>query len=332
MKRFSLLVLACAFMLCSVVAQTVPDGVYLIRYAANPNYVLDLSRGIAANTSNVHLWTYRNATNQKWLLKHVGKGKYVICSMVDKQFVLDVDHGKMANGTNIFVHQYKGGANQLWYIVRSGNAFTLRSVNNHNFAIDLDHQRQANGTNIQLWRASGSPAQKWRLERVSSSGGSVQQNSIPQSYNGRQTRLCRNCKGSAICNLCKGTGKMEARTTDLYGRPIVNYFNCVCVDQTKNPGKCISCNGYKFEVKYGESWLPPTDSRVSSPRRGVRKACTHCNGYGLVQNNLWCNDCMYNIDLSWHKKPCQTCGKNHCYLQDRHDTCPMCGGTGYVND
>lgn len=332
MKRLFLFVLACVFIQCSVKAQTIPNGYYLIRYAANPSFVLDLSQGLAANMNNVQLWTYHNGINQHWYLKHVGNGKYVISSRVNTNFVLDAVHARMTNGTNIIVHQYNGGANQKWNIVRSRNSYILRSAQNLNFAIDLNHQQLANGTNIQLWSANGSPAQKWILERVSSSGGNVQQNLIPQSYNGRQTRICNNCKGIGICDLCKGTGKVVNRWTDWYGRQQMNYVPCVCASQTQYFGKCLSCKGYKFQVKYGEVWISPTDSRVSSPRRGVRKTCTHCNGFGLIQINLWCNDCLHSSDYDWHKRPCRSCGKNHCYLQDRHDTCPMCGGTGYVND
>jgi hypothetical protein len=144
---------------------------------------------------------------------------------------------------------------------------------------------------------------------------------IPQSYNGRETRICPDCNNSGICKFCNGT-KIDH----------LSHGKCMCVNQTKYPGKCTQCSGLKFQVKYGGMWLRPTDARVSSPKSGIKKACTNCNRTGL-EPDLWCNQCLYNpMEFGWHEQYCSACGRNHCVKKDKHDICRMCGGTGYVDD
>lgn len=157
---------------------------------------------------------------------------------------------------------------------------------------------------------------------------------VPQSYHGRQCKLCNACKGSKKCDLCNGTGVYTWTWTDLNGVQRVGRDNCVCVDINKHPGKCLSCNGYGFVVKYGDVWLAPDDKRVANPPNGSQKVCTFCNATGFVPEGQkqYCNDCFYNSDLSWHQRLCSVCKKVHCYLIDKHDLCPYCNGVGRVTD
>ena len=83
------------------------DGYYTIALSSNNNYVLDISGGIFANSSNVQLYRRNNTIAQKWIIEKNEDNYYTIYSY-NRNYALDVSNASTANGTNIQIYQSNG--------------------------------------------------------------------------------------------------------------------------------------------------------------------------------------------------------------------------------
>ena len=141
----------------------VPSGVYTICNAASPNFCVDVSGASTANQANIHLWSFANGNNQKWILWSMGDGYYTIQSLHSGRY-LDVWGQQSANGTNVWQYDYNGGPAQRWRIVNNGDGTCTFVSQCGNKALDINGGTLANGTNMQIWDRNGSNAQKWVLK------------------------------------------------------------------------------------------------------------------------------------------------------------------------
>ena len=146
---------------------TVEDGVYVIRFTHNPEYVLTLKDGKAVNNGVVHLWKWQNTNAQKWKVTHKD-GKIAIRSMVDPNFALDVKSFNYSNNADIILYKYLGNDNQLWIPERLDNgSYLLKTAGNSSFCIDLYKGQATNGGKIELYNAHKLWPEWWTLEKVS---------------------------------------------------------------------------------------------------------------------------------------------------------------------
>ena len=144
----------------------IADGVYVIRFTNNPNYVLTLQDSKASNVNLVHLWQWRNDNSQKWRVTHTN-GKIAIRSMVDNNYVFDVLDYKYENGTQIIVYTYHGRDNQLWIPERMNNgSYVLKTAGNQNLCLDLLNGNAVNDQKIMLYQAHKGWQQQWTFEKV----------------------------------------------------------------------------------------------------------------------------------------------------------------------
>ena len=141
--------------------QTIADGCYNIRSAADHKYGLDVEGVSKENSANVHLWTIGTGNNQKWRVKYLGDGYYSI-SAVHSGKALDMQNAGTDNGTNI--QQYDNGAAtnsaQQWIIKDAGNG-EYYIIHKNGLFLDLANGTLANGTNIRGHVGNRSSAQKW---------------------------------------------------------------------------------------------------------------------------------------------------------------------------
>ncbi|MGD1805315.1 RICIN domain-containing protein [Dapis sp. BLCC M126] len=133
-----------------------PAKTYQIQGYVGKTLDADSNRG-GANGTNVQLWTFTNAGNQRWQLY----GDGTIRTVAYRGMCLDADSNKLnQNGANVQLWECHGGENQKWRI--SG-----RMILNQAFpgkCLDADSNRDgADGTNVQMWDCHNGANQHWNL-------------------------------------------------------------------------------------------------------------------------------------------------------------------------
>ena len=144
----------------------IPDGVYIIKFAKDPNYVMTVKDGNATCQNIVHLWKWRNDNSQKWKVT-TQNGKTVIRSMLNNNLVLDVRGNDICNETRIQVYDYHGGDNQLWVPEKQSNGtIVIMSYANKGFCIDLHYGNPSNDALIKLYQTHKDFEQQWTFQRI----------------------------------------------------------------------------------------------------------------------------------------------------------------------
>ena len=141
-------------------------GVYVIKFAKNPEYVLTLKDGKACNANPVQLWKWRNDNSQKWKITEKD-GNMVIRSMVDNNYVLDIKGYNYSDNAEVYIYSYHGQANQVWIPERMSNgSFVFKIAGNPDYCLDLKNGTAQNGNAIELWKAHKGYQQQWLLEKA----------------------------------------------------------------------------------------------------------------------------------------------------------------------
>lgn len=159
--------------------QSIKDGVYNIKLAANDKFALDIFAGSNENSANLHLWEFIGNEAQQFEVKHIGEGKYTIKAICSDKY-LDAQGTEVTLGTNVAQYQYNGGKNQQWYIDKASNgAYRIRSVSNQ-MCLDVFKAEINNGSNIGLWMGQNDTAQTFRFDKVVV----VNNEYVKEGYNG----------------------------------------------------------------------------------------------------------------------------------------------------
>ncbi|MBO6027329.1 MAG: RICIN domain-containing protein [Bacteroidales bacterium] len=147
--------------------QQITEGVYVIKLAHNPNYVLTLKDGTVKSGTIVHLWQWQNDNSQKWKVTYKD-GKLVIRSVANNNLAFDIYGNNIRNSSQIQVFDYHGGNNQLWIPEKqSSGAYVLMTAANKAFSLDNYGGHVNNGNKIQLWNTNKGYAQQWVFEKLS---------------------------------------------------------------------------------------------------------------------------------------------------------------------
>lgn len=162
------LVTLCLFLLgmTAVLAQALPDGVYYIRWAANPKYVIDLDHSNIADGTNIHVWAFNGSNAQKWNLRNHPNGTITLRSLCGRASVIDLFQGRVVNGQNIALWTFHSGRNQYWVPTRVKGGYVIRSAVNKKYVIDNYYARATNGNNIVLHEYNSTKAQVWKFQRI----------------------------------------------------------------------------------------------------------------------------------------------------------------------
>lgn len=87
------------------------DGTYTIESVENGN-VLDVTKGVYVQGTNVITYTPQGSDNQKWYLSKNSDGDWFIRAASSNSAVIDVEEANSANGTNVALWTYNGSAAQ----------------------------------------------------------------------------------------------------------------------------------------------------------------------------------------------------------------------------
>lgn len=143
-------------------ASVLPDGIYTIQSAINPNYVLDVANGSTQNGGNIQLYQNNDTSAQQFKITHDSKG-YVIFTNVKSGKVLDLNWGLVKNNSNIQQWDSNGSVAQKWIVKKNVNSYTIISGADTNYVLDLEYGLTANCQNIYLYKNNNTAAQQWYI-------------------------------------------------------------------------------------------------------------------------------------------------------------------------
>ena len=253
-----------------IVAQTVSEGIYVIRLASNPSFVVGIN-GKVQSGANIVLQSYTGADSQKWRVSN-NNGAMILTSMANSNCAIDIYGGKPKAGSNIVGFSKHGGDNQKWYAEMNGKDYILRSVLNRNYVLDLDHANARNGQNILLWTENKGKGQIWRLERT---GKDTNNETRAKSYN------------------FYGASNNKSITPIKQSPP----QRTIVKSWSENHGNFIT----NF-IRYSDGWVDE-DEFIQCPTR-----CNNCKGTGMVSFSLVGGMTSFHQCPMCNKGICNTCG------------------------
>ena len=270
----------------AMLAQILPDGVYYIRLAANPQYVLDVDHSRTSDGTNIHLWAFNGSNAQKWNLRNQPNGAITLRSLCGNSGVIDLDHSRAVNGQNIQLWTFHLGKNQYWIPSRVKGGIVIRSAVNNRYVIDNYYARSVNGNNIVLHEFNGTNAQVWKFQRI----GPPVTNTLPPSH-----------------------------TTPPPSQPVVT--TPPPTPPTATPprtrkvrivtGRCTSCNGTGLVLSHTYSST-------------YECHCPEYNHYHIAHELFYtCNNPLCKPNCG--EPICNACGRRHCTYYDRHEQCHFPG-------
>ena len=136
---------------------SVKDGYYLIAYAGNTDYVLDVSGASCDNGANIHLYKRHNGSNQKFRFTYQNNGYYSILNYGSGQAV----NRNLSSG-NVLQWPWHGGENEQWALESAGDGYFYIRSRSGNY-LDNTGREIKNGNNIHTYKRNQSIAQTWKL-------------------------------------------------------------------------------------------------------------------------------------------------------------------------
>ena len=144
--------------------QPIEEGRYVVLYASNPFYELDLpgDTGNLDAGTNVELWNdgalsqfnsfdLIKLSNGYYKIRHVASGK-----------CLDVTNGISDFGANVAVYDDNDSIAQQWAVIQNGDGYSLISRCN-GYALNLSEDVAGNGKNVNVYPRLGNAAQRWNF-------------------------------------------------------------------------------------------------------------------------------------------------------------------------
>ncbi len=144
---------------------TIPEGIYVIRSAANRYYGLDIYGASTANGANLQLWQDNGHNAQKFKFTKNSDGTYLITNIHSGK-ALDVANWGTARGVNIGQWDATNNANQRWYVEKTkSGTYSLRNKHS-NLYMDVYNGEVKNNGNIWQYDGNGSLAQQFYIEQA----------------------------------------------------------------------------------------------------------------------------------------------------------------------
>ena len=147
----------------------IKDNLYEIKYALNPNKVLDVSGGLSIEGNNVQLFNTNSTLSQRWYVAKVKEGEYKLISNVSHTYLT-------IEGNNTKIYSNNKDRKQIFSFEKTDGVtvgrsvedgyYTIASVLNSNKGLDIAGGKIAVGTNIQLCGFNSTLAQVWKLKYI----------------------------------------------------------------------------------------------------------------------------------------------------------------------
>ena len=155
------------------------DGYYYIASCVGDGgtYVLDVDGKKSADGTNIAIYQYKGADNQKFMLTKNSDGSYKIRTKVSSEkSAIEVASGSLEYGANVQEWTVNGYNCQDWQLIPVSDpgvamdtqyVYTLRNVNS-GLAMEVKDGSMADYSNVQQWADNGFDCQKWILKEFGS--------------------------------------------------------------------------------------------------------------------------------------------------------------------
>ncbi len=139
---------------------------------------LDVNGGIAANNTNIQIYSVNNSAAQKWRFipvdelstRTIKDGEYHIISKLDESKGLDVSGASKEDMANVGIYSNTNNPNQTFIIKYLDDGYYSIMFKYAGTYIDRYGNYQVNGANIDVTTWNGSDAQKWKFISADTTG------------------------------------------------------------------------------------------------------------------------------------------------------------------
>ncbi|GEM_PF-1700501 len=155
------------------------DGYYYLVSCVGDGgtYVLDVEGKKSTDGTNIDIYQYKGADNQKFMLTKNSDGSYKIRTKVSgEKSALDVINGSMDYGANVQEWTVNGANCQDWILesvpdpgieMDTSMVYTFSNVNS-GLVMDIADGAMQDNSNLQQWGSNGFDCQKWVLKAFGS--------------------------------------------------------------------------------------------------------------------------------------------------------------------
>ncbi len=161
MKRIAMTLVALVALTLTVMGQTISEGIYIIKYATQSDYVLTVKNGEVGDGNPLSVEKWKGGKAQQWKIT-VQNNCIVIRSMLDNNYVVDVNNYTPVDGREVYIYSFHGDTNQQWRIKsQGGSKVELLSEADHSFALTV-----VSGGLTQTYKDNGKNSQMWIFQRA----------------------------------------------------------------------------------------------------------------------------------------------------------------------
>lgn len=150
--------------------KNVGDNLYEIKYALNPNKVLDVTGGSVANGTKVQMYTSNSSAAQRWHIIMNKDGSYMFVAK-GSHSCLTVDSGTLK------IYSFDKSKQQSFTVEKTSDIivgqtiadgyYTVSTVLDENKMLDVTSGIMISGTNVQIYDSNSSIAQIWKFQYLS---------------------------------------------------------------------------------------------------------------------------------------------------------------------
>jgi len=135
-------------------------GVYVFHLVSNPLKVLDVYGGGKQNGTNIQVFDYHYAANQRF--QALKRGDYYMFKDLNSGKMIDVNGGQAKNQVNIQLYEQNNSDSQKWKVIDLGKGrCSFQSKLNSKFYMDIKNGETHNENNVWLFEGNNSNAQKF---------------------------------------------------------------------------------------------------------------------------------------------------------------------------
>ena len=150
--------------------QIISDGVYYIKCAGDPNYVMTLKNSKATSGNEIVVHKRQNSNAQKWKVENQKDGSIIIRSMVNEKYVVHVKSDEVGEWTKITSNLYGGKKNERWIPEKTAKGtFHLRIQQDKNLCLDVLNYEYVDDNSMHLYSFHGDHNQQFIFELVKNS-------------------------------------------------------------------------------------------------------------------------------------------------------------------
>jgi len=161
--------------------QQIPNGVYVIKCAGDPNYVMTLKNSKATSGNEIVVHKRQNSNAQKWKVENQKDGSIIIRSMVNEKYAANVKSDEVGEWTKITSNIYGGKKNERWIPEKTAKGtFHLRIQQDKNLCLDVLNYEYVDDNSMHLYSFHGDHNQQFIFELVKDSNSGTGTTSAEQ--------------------------------------------------------------------------------------------------------------------------------------------------------